>query len=140
MRLVTGVRTEDPQLSPNASVGRVGGRVGVNVDSCGGWCQRADIDSGGRAGRPPMRRSKVSRTRSLSLNAATKSSWRPQASSCGTSTGDCRGDRVHRRPQSQFGVAPICTVLGCTIAPSTYYAAKNRAPSARAARDLELVT
>jgi len=41
----------------------------------------------------------------------------------------------------RFGVEPICRVLtahGCKIAPSTYYAARHRAPSARATRD-ELV-
>jgi hypothetical protein len=40
-----------------------------------------------------------------------------------------------------FGVEPICRVLtlhGAPIAPSTYYAAKSRPPSARAVRDLQL--
>ncbi|GGO44439.1 hypothetical protein GCM10012287_10060 [Streptomyces daqingensis] len=40
-----------------------------------------------------------------------------------------------------FGVEPICRVLtdhGLKIATSTYYAAKNRAPGARAVRDSEL--
>jgi putative transposase len=40
--------------------------------------------------------------------------------------------------RSEFGVEPICAVLsehGCKIAPSTYYAHKTRAVSARAARD-----
>ncbi|MFI6744525.1 IS3 family transposase [Nonomuraea sp. NPDC050451] len=40
-----------------------------------------------------------------------------------------------------FGVEPICRVLtehGCPISTSTYYAAKNRPPSARALRDAEL--
>jgi putative transposase len=35
-----------------------------------------------------------------------------------------------------FGVEPICQVL--EVAPSTYYAAKSRPPSARAARDAEI--
>ncbi len=42
---------------------------------------------------------------------------------------------VHR---DRFGVEPICRVLtehGMRIAPSSYYAAKIRAPSARARRD-----
>ena len=42
----------------------------------------------------------------------------------------------------KLGVEPICRVLvdaGVQIAPSTYYATKNRAPSARAVRDAELV-
>jgi putative transposase len=40
--------------------------------------------------------------------------------------------------KERFGVEPICAVLreqGCGIAPSTYYAAKGRPPSARATRD-----
>jgi putative transposase len=46
---------------------------------------------------------------------------------------------LHR---GQLGVEPICTVLkdaGVQIAPSTYYAAKQRPPSARSVRDAELV-
>ena len=42
---------------------------------------------------------------------------------------------VHR---ARFGVAPICRVLsqhGVPIAPSTYYAAKTRPPSARSVTD-----
>ncbi|KAE8763900.1 IS3 family transposase, partial [Georgenia thermotolerans] len=52
---------------------------------------------------------------------------------------DAHRDRIvegHR-----LGVEPICAVLrdaSVPIAPSTYYAAKNRAPSARAVRDAEL--
>jgi len=44
--------------------------------------------------------------------------------------------------RSRFGVEPICRVLtehGVTIAPSTYYAARNRVLSARAQRDEEIV-
>ena len=44
--------------------------------------------------------------------------------------------------RERFGVEPICTVLrddGMQIAPSTYYAAKKRPPSARAVRDAKLV-
>jgi putative transposase len=35
--------------------------------------------------------------------------------------------------RAEFGVEPICDTL--QVAPSTYYAARNRAPSARAVRD-----
>lgn len=38
----------------------------------------------------------------------------------------------------RFGVEPICRVLtehGCEIAPSTYYAARDRMPSKRARSD-----
>jgi putative transposase len=43
--------------------------------------------------------------------------------------------------KQSFGVVPICTVLtehGCPIAPSTYYEARHRALSLRAARDEDL--
>jgi putative transposase len=43
--------------------------------------------------------------------------------------------------KNRFGVEPICRVLtqhGCQIAPSTYYDAARRAPSARAVRDERL--
>lgn len=44
--------------------------------------------------------------------------------------------------RDRFGVEPICRILresGLQIAPSTYYAAKNRPPSARAVRDAALI-
>ncbi|MFT4122561.1 MAG: IS3 family transposase [Microbacteriaceae bacterium] len=54
---------------------------------------------------------------------------------------DAHRDRlVEDKP---LGVEPICAVLkeaGVKIAPSTYYAAKARKPSARAVRDAELAT
>jgi putative transposase len=40
--------------------------------------------------------------------------------------------------RGRFGVEPICRVLA--VAPSSYYAARGRPPSARAVRDAELVT
>ena len=45
--------------------------------------------------------------------------------------------------KDDYGVEPICRVLTehrCPIAPSTYYDARNRPPSARALRDEELKT
>jgi transposase len=51
MRLVTEARAEDPELSLNAAVVRIGGRVGVNADTLRGWCKQADIDAGKRPGR-----------------------------------------------------------------------------------------
>jgi putative transposase len=43
--------------------------------------------------------------------------------------------------RGEFGVEPICTVLrsaGVSVAPSTYYEAKTRGPSARAQSDAVL--
>jgi putative transposase len=44
--------------------------------------------------------------------------------------------RFIREHQARWGVEPICRVL--QIAPSSYYAAVERAPSARQRRDAEL--
>ena len=50
MRLVQEAQKEDPGLSLNAAVVRVGGRVGVNADTLRGWCKQAQIDAGERPG------------------------------------------------------------------------------------------
>ena len=49
-RLVIEARAEDPSLSLNAAVVRIGPRVGVNPDTLRGWLKRADIDAGRRPG------------------------------------------------------------------------------------------
>jgi putative transposase len=54
----------------------------------------------------------------------------------GSWTRDCRNDRLHRPTQGAHGVEPICREL--PIAPSTYYTARSRPPSARAIEDEEL--
>jgi transposase len=50
IRLVQEARQEDAELSVNAAVVRIGGRVGVNSDTLRGWCKQADIDAGRRPG------------------------------------------------------------------------------------------
>jgi transposase-like protein len=50
VRLVAEARGEDPSLSLNAAVLRVGPRVGVVPDTLRGWCKQADIDTGRRPG------------------------------------------------------------------------------------------
>jgi transposase-like protein len=45
-RLVREAREEDPDLSMNQAVIRIGGRTGVNADTLRGWCKQADIDAG----------------------------------------------------------------------------------------------
>lgn len=49
-RLVAEAREQDPELSLNAAVVRIGQRVGVNPDTLRGWCKQAAIDRGERAG------------------------------------------------------------------------------------------
>ncbi|GAA1057432.1 transposase [Agromyces luteolus] len=50
MRLVQEARKEDPKLSLNAAVVRIGQRTGVNPDTLRGWCKQAAIDAGERPG------------------------------------------------------------------------------------------
>ena len=117
MRLVTEARAEDPELSTNAAVVRIGSRVGVNADTLRGWCKQADIDQRDSPGGLEFLREGA----------------RPATAVVIAFIDD---------HEARFGVAPICTVLsehGAKIAPSTYYAAKARPLSARMVRDGELV-
>ncbi len=50
IRLVQEARAQDPELSLNQAVIRIGQRVGVNADTLRGWCKQAAIDSGQRPG------------------------------------------------------------------------------------------
>lgn len=50
MRLVQEARKEDPDLSLNAAVVRIGQRTGVNPDTLRGWVKQAAIDAGERPG------------------------------------------------------------------------------------------
>ena len=50
VRLVVEARVEEPGLSLNAAVVRIGSRVGVNKDTLRGWCKQVEIDAGGRVG------------------------------------------------------------------------------------------
>ncbi len=50
MRLVGEARKEDPELSVNQAVIRIGQRVGVNPDTLRGWVKQAQIDAGERPG------------------------------------------------------------------------------------------
>ena len=49
-RLVAEAREQEPSLSLNAAVLRIGPRVGVKPDTLRGWCKQADIDAGRRPG------------------------------------------------------------------------------------------
>src|SRR5436305_3039349 len=50
VRLVFEAREQEPELSLNAAVLRVGPRVGVNKDTLRGWVKQAGIDTGRRSG------------------------------------------------------------------------------------------
>jgi transposase len=50
LRLVTEAMAEDPHLSMNAAVVRIGPRVGVVSDTLRGWVKQAPVDAGVSAG------------------------------------------------------------------------------------------
>ena len=50
VRLVLEAREQEPTLTLNAAVVRIGPRVGVNKDTLRGWCKQADVDAGRRPG------------------------------------------------------------------------------------------
>ena len=50
IRLVLEAREQEPSLSLNAAVTRIGPRVGVNPDTLRTWCKQAEIDLGRRPG------------------------------------------------------------------------------------------
>ena len=49
-RMVLAARADDPSLSLNQALLRIGPRVGVNPDTLRGWVKRAAIDAGQRPG------------------------------------------------------------------------------------------
>ncbi|WP_460985762.1 IS3 family transposase [Sinomonas halotolerans] len=144
LRLVGEARKEDPELSLNAAVVRIGQRVGVNPDTLRGWCKQAAIDAGERPGTTTNDAQRIkaleAENRELKraneiLLAASKflrAGARPATAVVVKFIDDHRG---------RFGVEPICRVLtehGMPIAPSGYYAFKKRPASARAVSDAEL--
>lgn len=50
MRLVQEARAQEPELSVNAAVVRIGTRVAVHPDTMRGWVKQADIDAGELSG------------------------------------------------------------------------------------------
>lgn len=50
LRLVEEARKEDPELSLNAAVIRLGQRRGVNADTLRGWVKQAAVNAGQRPG------------------------------------------------------------------------------------------
>ena len=50
IRMVREAMAEDPDLSVNQAVHRIGGRVGVVPDTLRGWVKQARIDAGERPG------------------------------------------------------------------------------------------
>ncbi|MGO0578285.1 IS3 family transposase [Ornithinimicrobium panacihumi] len=140
----------DPQ-SARGAIKRVADQLGVHPEALRNWVRQAEIDDGVRPGttsddaqrladlerevRELRRANEILKTSAAFFAAG---GARPQAQVEVPTAVLVDYIDAHR---DRFGVEPICTVLrdaGVQIAPSTYYAARNRPPSARAVRDAEL--
>ena len=137
MRLVAEARKEDPELSLNQAVIRIGQRVGVNPDTLRGWCKQArDHDERGSAHQGARSRSARAEAGERDLVGGLvvlRAGARPATAVVVQFIDD------HR---DRFGVEPICRVLTehhVPIAPSGYYAFKKRPPSARTISDAEMI-
>ncbi|WP_304052032.1 IS3 family transposase, partial [Jatrophihabitans endophyticus] len=145
IRLVQEAQQQDPELSLNQAVKRIGERVGVNSDTLRGWCKQAAIDRGERPGTTTGDAKKIK-----DLEAEVRELKRANEILLAASSFFRAGARPafavviafvddHRE---RFGVAPICRVLtahGVPIAPNSYYAHKTRPPSRRSLRDARVL-
>ncbi|MDO4239240.1 IS3 family transposase [Micrococcus sp.] len=135
---------QDPAMRSGA-FRRVGEQLGINPETLRNWVRQAEIDGGHRPGITTSEAARVAElekeNRELRrANAILRSASAFFAADARDAHSADRG--LHRRPQAEFGVEPICATLsaaGTQIAPSTYYAAKTRPVSARRLRDEQVL-
>ncbi|ROZ52947.1 IS3 family transposase [Rhodococcus sp. WS1] len=143
VRMVAEVQHEYP--SEWAAVESVADRLGIGTaQTLLNWIRRAQTDVGERPGvtsemaaemrklRAENRELKRANEILKSASGFLRSGARPQQ--------QVIIDYINRY-KSECGVEPMCRVLsehGCSIAPSTYYEARNRSASRRTVRDEEL--
>ncbi|MCZ6737384.1 MAG: IS3 family transposase [Actinobacteria bacterium] len=134
VRMVRQLREETGERK--GTIGRVADQLGCGVESLRSWVKQDEIDRGETGG---VATAEAERIRELEReNRELRRANVILKSASGFLRGGARPPTAvmvnyidaHR---SEFGVEPICRVL--QVAPSTYYAAKSRLPSARAIRD-----
>ncbi|WP_240937878.1 IS3 family transposase [Nocardioides sp. JQ2195] len=144
---------KDPATRSGA-VPRIAEQLGMHPETLRNWVRQAEIDGGVRPGtttddaarlvelerevRELRRANEILKT-SAAFFAAGGARPQDQVTKVPTAV---LVDYIDQH-RDRLGVEPICEVLrdaGVQIAPSTYYAAKTRPPSARSIRDAELVT
>ncbi|MFE7762847.1 IS3 family transposase [Streptomyces sp. NPDC057438] len=145
VRMVAEIRPNYP--TEWAAMKAVAAKLGIGAaETVRTWVRKAEVDSGQRPGVTSEEAAEIKRLRAE--NAELRRANEILKAASGFLRGRARPALetlvafidAHRQV---FGVEPICRVLtshGLKIATSTYYAAKNRAPSARSVRDAELKT
>jgi transposase-like protein len=142
VRMVLEIREQTGER--HGAVTRVARELGIGAESLRGWVNQAEVDSGRRPGtstadaqriaelerenRELRRANDILKAASIFRDRARRSTQEVVAFIDAHRTRESGGLR--------WGVEPICCTL--EIAPSTYYDATTRPPSARAQRDAEL--
>ncbi|WP_336630043.1 MULTISPECIES: IS3 family transposase [unclassified Microbacterium] len=141
------VRTLRSELgTEHGTVHRVASQLGYGVESVRLWVKQADVDDGVAPGVSTADARRVReleqevrelrRANEILKRAAffLRGGARPPTSEVVAFIDANKSDVIEGRP---LGVEPICKLL--QVASSTYYAAKDRAPSARAISDAALI-
>ncbi|HEV2369789.1 MAG TPA: IS3 family transposase [Acidimicrobiales bacterium] len=144
VKMVIEVRRETGER--HGAVTRVARELGIGTESLRNWVNQADVDAGRRGGTTTEDARRIS-----DLELEVRELRRANDILKAASGFLC--DRARRSPQEvvafidahrgrrsgglRWGVEPICDTL--QVAPSTYYSAKTRPPSARAIRDAALI-
>nr|WP_157508676.1 IS3 family transposase [Luteipulveratus halotolerans] len=145
VRMVTESVAAGEYTSEFEAIRTIAARLGIgSPETLRKWVRQAQVDGGTRPGRTTQELEEI---RALKKeNAELRRANEILKSASGFLRGGARPPTqvltefidTHRE---EFGVEPICRVLcehGVKIAPSTYYEARDRAPSARTLRDAQV--
>src|ERR1700680_1551863 len=137
VRMVVEHRDEYP--TEWAALACVAGKLGMTPETLRKWLRRDQVDSGGRPGVTTTERGRI-RELEREVRELRRANEILKAASVffagGPAPPTVEAVSFTTPNKDPWGVEPICTVL--PFAPTTYYAAISRPPSARTARDEEL--
>ena len=137
VRMVKEFRQQDP--GDRAVISRVARQLGVGDESLRAWVKQSEVDSGARAGLTTAEQAELKELRNEVRALRLSNDILQAAATFFGAELDPPTEEVvafidtHRDNETggrRWGVEPICAELA--IAPSTYYDAKSRPPSARA--------